>query len=150
MRFRTMIEPAGNATGFEVPGEVVDGFGAGRRPPVVVEINGHSWRTRIAPVNGRYVVGVSAAHRKASGVVQREEVEAEVRLDTEPREIVEPPELTAALDAEPGARAAYDRLAPTHKRRHVRAVEGAKTAATRERRVARVLAELAGEEAPGG
>lgn len=145
MTFRATVEPAGNATGVEVPAEVVDGLGDGKRPRVVITINGHSWRSRVASTGGRYLVGISAANRSASGIAEGDEVEVALEADTEPREVVEPPELTAALDADPEARAAYDRLAYTHRRRHVLSIEGAKTAETRQRRVAKVVAALRGD-----
>jgi uncharacterized protein YdeI (YjbR/CyaY-like superfamily) len=54
-----------------------------------------------------------------------------------------PPDLAAALAAAgPGLTDAWARLSYSKQRAHVLAVEGAKTAATRERRVAAVLAAL--------
>lgn len=145
MTFRATVEPAGNATGVEVPAEVVEGLGEGKRPRVVITINGHSWRSRVASTGGRYLVGISAANRAASGIAEGDEVEVGLAVDTEPREVVEPPELTEALDADPEARAAYDRLAYTHRRRHVLSIEGAKTAETRQRRVAKAVAAIRGD-----
>jgi uncharacterized protein YdeI (YjbR/CyaY-like superfamily) len=49
-----------------------------------------------------------------------------VEVDAEPPVVVEPADFTRALDADPIARAAYDRLAYSHKREHVLAVESAK------------------------
>lgn len=54
MRFRTTIEQAGKtAMGFEVPPEVVEGLGAGKRPPVTVMIKGYSYRNTVAVLGGR-------------------------------------------------------------------------------------------------
>jgi antitoxin component of MazEF toxin-antitoxin module len=143
MKFRATVIPSGNATAVEVPEKVVDAFGVGKRPPVVISINGHVWRSRIAAMRGMLLIGISAAHRKASGIAEGDEVEVEVSLDAEPRELTEPPELTAALDKDPAARAAFDRLAYSHRRRHALSVEGAKTPATKDKRVAAVLEEIA-------
>lgn len=144
MKFRATVIPSGNATAVEVPEKVVDAFGAGRRPPVVITINGHTWRSRIAAMRGMLLIGISAAHRKASGIAEGEEVDVEVSLDSEPRELKEPAELAAALDADPAARTAFDRLAYSHRRRHALSVEGAKTPATRDKRIAAVLEEITG------
>jgi len=47
MRFRTTLQMAGKtAMGFEVPSEVVEALGAGKRPPVRVTINGYTTATR--------------------------------------------------------------------------------------------------------
>jgi uncharacterized protein YdeI (YjbR/CyaY-like superfamily) len=48
-----------------------------------------------------------------------------------------PGDLVAALDAEPAARAFFDGLSYSNRQWHVLSVEGAKTAATRQRRIAR-------------
>ncbi|MBD2893265.1 hypothetical protein amrb99_21860 [Actinomadura sp. RB99] len=58
---------------------------------------------------------------------------------------VEPPDFARALDADPAARAAYDRLAYTHKRRHVLAIEGAQKPETRARRIEKAFITLKSE-----
>ena len=54
--FRTTVLPAGNATGAEVPAEVVQALGEGKRPKVAITINRHTWRSRIASKGGRYLL----------------------------------------------------------------------------------------------
>jgi hypothetical protein len=123
--------------GLEVPPEVVEALGGGKRPPVIITINGHSWRSRVAIMRGRLLLGLSKANRQAAGVSTGDEVEVEV--DAEPRVVVEPADFARALDSDPVVRAAYDRLAYTHKREHVRAVESAKRPETRTRRIEKGL-----------
>jgi hypothetical protein len=48
MKFRADVEPPEPMRGLEVPEEVVVGLAGGKRPRVIVTINGHSWRTRVA------------------------------------------------------------------------------------------------------
>ncbi|MCU7723970.1 YdeI/OmpD-associated family protein [Actinoplanes sp. KI2] len=135
MKFRAHVEPPEPMRGLEIPQEIVEALGAGRRPPVTITINGHSWKSRVAVMRGRHLLGLSNANRQAAGVVTGDEVEVEVELDTEPRAVIEPPDFARALDADLVARAAYDRLAESHKREHVRAVESAKKPETRTRRI---------------
>ena len=144
MRFTAKLQRFGeqNATGFEVPAEVVDGLAGGKRPAVVVTINGHSWRSRIMPYGGRILLGVSAANRKAAGIAAGETVDVEVELDTAPRTVDVPADLAEAIRGA-GLQAAWDQLAYTHRKEHVRAVEDAKKPETRERRIARTLEMLA-------
>ena len=123
--------------GLVIPEDVVNALGAGQRPPVIVTVNGHTWKTRVAIMRGRYLLGLSNANRMAAGVSTGDEVEVAVKLDAEPRVVVEPEDFARALDADPAARAAYDRLAYSHKREHVRAIESARKADTRERRIAK-------------
>lgn len=144
MKFRTTVEPPERMHGLEVPGKVVEALGGGQRPPVTITLNGHTWKSRVAIMRGRYLLGLSNANRTAAGVRTGDEVEVDLELDTEPRVVVEPEDLARALDAEPSARAAYDRLAYSRKREHVLTVEGAKRPETRKRRIQDVLATLRG------
>ncbi|MFI5766673.1 YdeI/OmpD-associated family protein [Streptomyces sp. NPDC051563] len=142
MKFRSVVEPPEPMRGLEVPAEVVTALGEGSRPPVTVTINGHSWRTRLAHLRGRHLIGLSHANRDASEVEIGEEIEVEVELDTEPRVVVEPPDFAQALDDEPAARTAYDALTTSRKREHVRAIESAKKPETRQRRIEKAVATL--------
>jgi hypothetical protein len=144
MRFRAIVEPPEPMRGLEVPREVVEALGGGARPPVTIKVNGHSWKSRVAIMRGRHLLGLSNANRKAAGVAIGDEVEVELELDSEPRVVVEPPDFAEALNADPVARAAYDRLAYSHKRAHVHAIEGAKKAQTRARRIEQAIATLQG------
>jgi hypothetical protein len=142
MKFRTYVEPPEPMRGLEVPPEVVESLGQGKRPPVTITINGHSWKSRVAIMRGRYLLGLSNANRRAAGVEVGDEVEVEVEFDREPRIVVEPSDFTRALNADPIARAAYDRLPDGRKRQHVREIETAKKPETRIRRIEKALATL--------
>ncbi|MFD0359963.1 YdeI/OmpD-associated family protein [Nocardia sp. GCM10030253] len=142
MKFRTHVEPPEPMRGLEVPPEVVAAFGEGARPPVTITINGHSWKSRVALMRGRYLLGLSNANRQAAGVAIGDEVEVELELDTQPRVVVEPPDFARALDDDPVARAAYDNLAYSRKREHVHAIESAKKPDTRQRRIDKAIATL--------
>jgi bifunctional DNA-binding transcriptional regulator/antitoxin component of YhaV-PrlF toxin-antitoxin module len=142
MKFRTFVEPPEPMRGLEVPPEVVESLGQGKRPPVTITINGHSWKSRVAIMRGRYLLGLSNANRRAAGVKIGDEVEVEVEFDREPRIVVEPADFARALDADPIARTAYDLLPDGRKREHVRAIETAKKPETRIRRIEKALATL--------
>ncbi|TDD80369.1 YdeI/OmpD-associated family protein [Actinomadura rubrisoli] len=146
MKFRTRVEPPEPMRGLEVPPEVVEALGAGKRPAVTITINGHSWKSRVAIMRGRFLLGLSKANRQAAGVVTGDEVEVELERDTEPRVVVEPADFARALDADPIARAAYDRLSHSRKREHVLAIDSAKKPETRSRRIEKALAALRGQE----
>ena len=130
------------ATGFEVPAEIVSGFGAGKRPPVKVTIGKHTYRSTIAPMGGVFIIGVSAENRQAAGVAAGDHVEVDVELDTEPREVTVPADFATALDREPAAKQRFESMSYTHKREHGTAIEGAKTDETRQRRIAKAIAML--------
>jgi hypothetical protein len=140
MRFRTTVELGGKtATGLPVPAEVVEGLGAGRRPAVQVGIGSHTYRSTITPRGGVFMIPLSAENRTAAGVSAGDEVEVSVELDDQPREVVAPEELAAALAADDDARTAFERLSYSHQLQHVLAVDGAKAPETRQRRVAKAV-----------
>ncbi len=144
MQFRAVLETEGKtATGINVPDEVVEALGAGKRPRVTVTINGHSYRSSVAVLGGRYMLGVSAENRAAAGVQGGDTVDVDLELDTAPREVTVPPELAAALAAVPAAQATFDGLSYSNKSWHVLQVEGAKSDETRRRRIAKSVEALA-------
>jgi Bacteriocin-protection, YdeI or OmpD-Associated/Domain of unknown function (DUF1905) len=143
MRFRTTIVQSGkNTTGIQVPDEVVEALGSGKRPAVKVTVNGYSYRSTVASMGGVFMVSLSAEHRAGARVAGGDEVEVDLELDSAPREVAVPPELVAALDAEPAARATFDGLSYSNKSWHVLQVTGAKTEETRQRRIARSVEAL--------
>lgn len=131
------------ATGIEVPGKVVDQLGGGKRPAIVVSFSGHSYRTTIGVMGGRYLIPVSAEQRAAAGVSAGDKLSVTVTLDEAPRDVEVPEDLAAAL-TKAKLRPAFDKLSPSNKKRHVLAVTGAKAEETRKRRVDKVIAELQG------
>jgi hypothetical protein len=143
MKFRTELELGGRtATGLVVPEEVVAELGGSRRPAVLVTLNGHRYRSTIARMGGRFMLPVSAEVRAASGVAAGDVVDVDVELDTEPRVVEVPADLAAALAGDPAAQAAFAALSYSHQRAHVLSVEGAKAAATRERRITKLVEAL--------
>lgn len=143
MRFRTTIlQSDKTATGIEVPPAVVEQLGAGKRPPVRVTINGFTYRSTIAVMGGAFMVGVSAENRAGAGVKGGDEVDVDMELDTEPRTVDVPPELAVALDADPAAKATFEKLSPSNKGWHVSQVTGTNNPETRQRRIEKQIAAL--------
>ena len=142
-KFRTtLLKNDGTATGIEVPPEIVEGLGAGKKPAVKITMNGKTYRSTIAVMGGTYMVGVSAENRELTGVKGGDNVEVGIELDTEPRVYELPEDLAKALAAKPGATEAFHASAPSKRKEFVRQVTDAKTQETRERRIAKIVAEL--------
>lgn len=142
-RFQAGILLAGRtAIGIQVPAELVEALGKGRRPPVRATVNGCSYRGTVAPMGGAFMLPVSAEVRERTGVAAGDQVDADLELDTEPREVAVPPDLADALDRDLDARGAFDAVSYSGKQRLVLPVEQAKTAEPRRRRVARAVEEL--------
>ena len=143
MKFRTTILAGGKtATGIRVPPEVVAALGSSRKPAVSVTINGYTYRSTVATMDGEFMIGVSAANRAGAGVSAGDEVDVDLELDTAPREVTVPPDFAAALDRDPAARQTFDGLSYSNKSWHVLSIEGAKTEETRQRRIAKSVEAL--------
>ena len=67
--FRTTILQSGKqAAGIRIPPEIVESLGAGKVPPVVMTVNGYTYRSTVAVMGGAYMVGFNADHRAVSGI----------------------------------------------------------------------------------
>ncbi|GAA2162104.1 YdeI/OmpD-associated family protein [Pedococcus bigeumensis] len=130
-----VLQTGKTTTGLVVPDEVVDELGGGKRPKVTVTINGKTYRSSVASMGGRYLVGVSAEHRALTGVRGGDVVEVTLELDTAPREVEVPADFAAALEVVPEAKAVFARQSYSHQRAHVDAINGAKAPQTRQRRI---------------
>lgn len=143
MKFRVLIEGAGkSAAGIEVPPEVVAALGQTKRPPVRVTIKGYTYRSTVAVLGGRFMLGVSNEVRANAGVAAGDEVDVELELDTAPREVSLPPELAQELANDAAAKRAFEGLSYSKQRLLVDPVANAKTAETRDRNIAKTMSSL--------
>lgn len=146
VRFRATLEPTGPvSTMIVVPEAILSALGRGRRVAVHATVNGYAYRTTVAPYAGRILLPFNAEGRAATGLTGGETVDVELRPDDAPRVVEPTDDLAAALAADPAAATAWARLAPSHRREHVRAIEEAKRPETRARRVAAAVAKLRGD-----
>jgi Bacteriocin-protection, YdeI or OmpD-Associated/Domain of unknown function (DUF1905) len=143
MRFRaTLLSNGKTATGIRIPPEVIAALGPSRKPAVRVTIAGHTYRSTVATRGGEFLVGVSAENRASAAVAAGDELDVDLELDTEPREVTVPPDLMGALAADARAMTFFDTLTPSQKQWYVLPIEQAKAAETRERRVAKAIGML--------
>ncbi|WP_378144930.1 YdeI/OmpD-associated family protein [Cnuibacter sp. UC19_7] len=143
--FETTLVGAGKtATGIDVPAEVVEALGGGRRIPVAVTINGHTYPSTIAFMGGVAKIPVSADIRaKAGGIAAGDAITVSLEKDDAPRSIEVPDDLAAALAANPAAAAAFAALSYSKQRAFVDPIAQAKAPETRARRVEKVITDLA-------
>ncbi len=143
MRFRTTISLHGkNNHGIPVPEEVVESLGAGKRPAVHVTVGGHTYRSTVARMGGLYLIALSAENRKNAGISAGEEVDVELELDTAPREVTLPPDLSSALAEVAEAQKFFDGLSYSDRKWYVTWIESAKKAETRQTRIEKAVTML--------
>lgn len=141
MRFESTLRQMGNNTGIEVPPEVLEELGGGRRPAVNVTVNGFDYRSTVASMGGKYLIAFSSDKRAASGIRGGDAITVDLTLDTAPRTVDVPEDLAAALAAA-GVTEAFEKLSPSAKKTHVDNVHGAKADETRIRRIEAIVAKL--------
>jgi Bacteriocin-protection, YdeI or OmpD-Associated/Domain of unknown function (DUF1905) len=135
----TILQSGKTATGIRVPSTVVSSLGPSKRPAVRVTINGYTYRSSVASMGGEFMLSVSAEVRERAGVAAGDEVDVDIELDTDPREVVLPADLLDALERDTDAKRHFDDLSYSNKRRMVIPIEQAKTAETRQRRIAKAV-----------
>ena len=151
-RFRSVIEASGGGGSYVVvPEDAVAALGATGRTSIVGTVDGFAIVGQVMPYTypgkgRRIMLGLTKATRAAISKSIGDEVEVVVERDDRSRSanVTIPVELQALLDADPLARDAFDRLAPTRRREHAEHVAGAKRPETRSRRAAAVVERLHG------
>ncbi|MBO0842361.1 MAG: DUF1905 domain-containing protein [Nocardioides sp.] len=141
--FTTTLQKRGPAAAVVLTEEQVATVGEGaKRFPVVATVNGYTWRGAVARMGGEFLLGLTKAVRAAAGAEAGDEVPVSIALDTEERTVDVPPALAAALASDEAARAAYEKLAYTHRKEYATWIAEAKKDETRDRRVAQALESL--------
>lgn len=151
VRFRAVLRPIEGGTFVDIPAEAVEALRATGRTSVVGTIDGQPFMNQVMPYTfegeGRKVVmGVNAATRTSLGKQAGDTVVFELERDERSRsaDVVVPTELVEALAADATAKAAFDALAPSHRREYSEFVTEAKRPETRLRRAAQTVARLRG------
>jgi hypothetical protein len=138
--FETTVAATGNNTGIVVPEEVMDQLAAGKRPPVLVTVNGYDYRSTVAVMGGRYMIGISAAVRQATGLTGGDPIRVTLAVADTPRKVDVPDDFAAAMAADEGVTAFFGRFSNSLQRYHVDTINGAKGAETRQRRIEKAVA----------
>jgi hypothetical protein len=151
VRFRAVLRPIEGGTYVDIPAVAVEGLQATGRTSVIGTIDGRPFKHQFMPYvfedEGRKVVmAVNKATRTALGKEAGDTVEFELERDERSRsaDVIVPEELVEALAADARATAAFDALAPSHRREYADFVAEAKRPETRVRRAAQIVERLKG------
>jgi len=143
--FKTIVAgKIGSPTGIEVPPTAIAALGSSKKPAVKVNLNGYTYQSTVGVMGGKFMIPLSSAHREASGLKAGDKIEVTLELDEAPRTVEVPADLLTALSKKASVKAAFDALAPSKRKECVRQVVEAKAQDTRERRIAKIVADLGG------
>lgn len=138
--FETTVAASGNNTGIVVPDEVIEQLAAGKRPPVLVSVNGYEYRNTVAVMGGRHMISISAAVRNATGLKGGDPIRVRLTVADTARQVDVPADFAAALAADERARTFFGKLSNSMQRYHVDNINAAKSADTRQRRIDKAIA----------
>ncbi len=138
--FETTVAVTGNNTGIVVPEEAIEQLAAGKRPPVLVSVNGYEYRNTVGVMGGRHMISISAAVRKATGLKGGDPIRVILTVADTPREVDLPADFAAALAADEQASVFFGKLSNSMQRYHVENITAAKSPDTRQRRIDKALA----------
>jgi hypothetical protein len=146
LRFTAVLkrpEGVGTWTFAPVPREVSERLGVRGQVRVAGKVDGQAFRSTLLPdgAGGHFLV-VKAEWRKAIGKEAGARVEVQLARDAAKPQVEVPAELKAALAKDPAAKAAFDRMPPSHRKEHTGFVAEAKKPETRERRAAATVKAL--------
>ena len=127
--------------GVEVPFDVEQLFGK-KRMPIVVTVNGVTYRTTVAVYAGRYFFPMRREIREQAGIEPNGKVKVTIEPDLAPRVVEAPPDLMKAIRKHAPAHARWKTWSYTHQKELVDWVTSAKRPETRERRVDKAIAML--------
>jgi len=138
--FETTVAASGNNTGIVVPDEVIGQLAAGRRPAVLVDVNGYQYRNTVGVMGGKHMISISAAVRRATGLKGGDPIRVILTVAGAPPEVEVPADFAAALAADERASAFFGKLSNSMQRYHVDNINAAKAPETRQRRIGKAIA----------
>jgi hypothetical protein len=138
--FETTVAASGNNTGIVVPEEVMGQLAAGKRPAVLVDVNGYQYRNTVGVMGGKYMISISAAIRRATGLNGGDPIRVTLTVADAPPEAAVPADFAAALASDEQAGAFFRKLSNSMQRYHIDNVSSAKSADARQRRIDKAIA----------
>jgi hypothetical protein len=137
------IGPTGAWTRLMLPFDVEKVFGSRARVSVKGTINGFAFRTSIFPNgDGTHHIMVNKAMQQGAKAKPGDTVRMTLERDDAAKTVAVPADLKQALAKNKRAQAAFDKLAPSHRREHIRVISEAKKPETRARRIGRMIERL--------
>jgi hypothetical protein len=122
-----------------VPEEAIEQLAAGKRPAVLVNVNGYEYRNTVGVMGGKHMVSISAAVRKATGLRGGDPIQVTLTVADTPREVTIPDDFAAALAADEQASAFFRTLSNSMQRYHIDNITAAKSTDTRQRRIDKAI-----------
>ena len=137
-RFKTTIAKAGGKTVLPIPFDPDDVWGTKPRHHVTGSINGRTVRGALVSDGARHVLSLGAAWCRDNDLDVGASVEAELSPEG-PQFSDLAPDIAAALEVSPSARAFFEGLATFYRKGYLRWIDGARQPETRQSRISEMV-----------
>ena len=133
-RFHATLEKVGTKTVLPIPFDPDEVWGSKPRHHITGTVNGRKVRGALLADGDRFFLSLGAAWRRDSGLDAGDAVEVELAPEG-PQFADLAPDIAAALDASPAARAFFEGLATFYRKGYLRWINGARRPETRASRI---------------
>ena len=140
--YSTTVIGEGNHASLVIPDAVLTELGTNKRAPLIITINGHTYRSTAVGVDGECRVVFPQRDRDAAGAKADDTVTVHLELDSGHRDVELHPDLHAALVAA-GLREKFEASTYSKRREFARLVDEAKAEDTQQRRIDKIIAAFA-------
>ena len=139
--FETVILGFGKHAAIEIPLSNLEEIGGNKRAPLKVTVKNYTYQSTATVMDGKCLVVFPTRDRIASGVNSGDTATITLELDDGYREVAIPADLDTALKANKLSNVFHD-LIYSKRKEFARLVLDAKTDATRNRRIAKIIETL--------
>ena len=139
--FKTVVSKSGSRVFIAIPFDPNDVWGIKGRHHVTGTVSGHGVRGSLGSDGKQYFLPLGAAWRRGCGIDAGDNVEVVLSPEGPQSEALSP-DVVAALDAEPQAKAFFESLATFYRNTYIKWIESAKKPETRAARIEEMIALL--------
>lgn len=136
--YETTILGFGNHAAIEIPAKNLAELGGNKRAPLKITLNGYTYQSTAAVMDGKVLVVFPTKDRQASGVAAGDRITVTLELDVGYRTVDVPAELQAALKANNLTDIFHD-LAYSKRKEFARQIAEAKAPETKTRRLEKII-----------
>lgn len=136
--FDTTLSSFGSNTGIIIPNKAIEELGSGKRPSLLVKVNGYQYQCAPGVMNGTTLLSFSSEHRSKTGLSGGDKIHVELSVATTPREVDMPQDFLTSLKATQ-TEVFFNSLSNSLQRYHCDLINSSKTEKTRQVRIDKAI-----------
>jgi hypothetical protein len=131
-----------NSAAFTFPYDAQEVFGTKSRVPVKFSVDGHVFRSTLAPMGGQHMMVFNLEMRQKTGYKAGDTIHITMERDTEPRVVEIPDDVAKAMKSNQQAYDVFMKYSYSHQKEDVAWINDAKRPETRQKRILKLLETL--------